>query len=81
MWSSFKLAVPLILLASCGERVSHATGSFCAVAAPVYVRLAPDGEAERWLPDERPGDFDRLTTETARALLRHNMTGRVLCQW
>jgi hypothetical protein len=45
------------------------------------VRLAPDGDLERWLPDERPGQYDRLTMETARNLLRHNMTGRVLCQW
>jgi len=57
------------------------TDSFCAVAQPVRPYLPPREQSVTFGPDERPGDYDRLTPATARAMLAHNQIGRALCNW
>ncbi len=65
----------LILLPSC-ERGGPVTD--CAAWRPMLPRLADSDTPPSRAATE---GFDVLTTETARAILAHNLTGRRLCGW
>ena len=55
--------------------------SACSVGRVVTVRLPPPDQMERFMEGERPGDYDRLTAQTARDLLTANATLAVVCGW
>lgn len=78
-WSAMWIGL-LILLPSCGG-TGPEIGDFCDLGGPVRITPPPEEYAGRFMPDERPGQFDRLTVETAREILRNNLTGRALCRW
>lgn len=80
MLSSAMWIALLILLPSCAG-TGRGIGDFCDLGGPVRITPPPEEYAGRFMPGERPGQFDRLTVETAREILRNNLTGRALCRW
>jgi len=76
MWT-----VMLILLSGCGIGGRAPADTFCAVSRPQLIRPPPREWRDRFGPDERPGDYDRLTAETAAAILAHNEIGAAQCRW
>lgn len=59
-------------------RTSMLLGAMILLASCAGTGGAPDCSA--WRPI-LVHDEDRLTQETARAVLAHNLTGRALCRW
>ena len=56
-------------------------GAGCDNWRPVFVTPPPAEYRTQFAPGERPGDYDRMTTETARTVLGNNLFGRRACGW
>lgn len=75
------LSIATLTLTSACAAGTVPTDSFYAQARPQTVRLPPREWQDRFMPDERPGDYDRLTPQTARGLVAHNEIGERQCRW
>lgn len=73
--------IAMLILTSACAAGPVPTDSYCALARPQTVRLPPREWQDRFMPDERPGDYDRLTATTARGIAAANEIGATQCRW